>query len=113
MSLKDSARPVRPDASRWAVGDVRAVPSIAFRPKKPGTNSIRMGFQEAQANHVKEDHRGMFCSHCEQDRINSEMLPSAALFVRKVKTISSSCVLGTHRQNKTYAKLSSILNRHT
>lgn len=52
----------------------------------------------------------MFCSHCEQDRINSEMLPSAALFVRKVKTISS-CILGTDRQNKMYAKPSSILNR--
>lgn len=57
-----------------------------------------MGFQEAQANHVKEDHRGMFCSHCEQDRINSLMLPPAALFVREVKTISS-CTLGTSRQN--------------
>ena len=90
---------------RW----VMSVPSISFRPKKPSTNSIRTGFQEAQANHVKEDHRGMFCSHCEQDRINSEMLPSAALFVRKVKTISS-CTLGTDHQNKMYAKPSSILN---
>lgn len=90
---------------RW----VMSVPSISFSPKKPSTNSIRTGFQEAQANHVKEDHRGMFCSHCEQDRINSEMLPSAALFVRKVKTISP-CILGTDRQNKMYAKPSSILN---
>lgn len=94
-------------AHKWWV---MSGPSISFRPKKPSANSIRTGFQEAQANHVKEDHRGMFCSHCEQDRINSEMLPSAALFVRKVKTISS-CILGTDRQNKTDTKPSSILNR--
>ena len=108
MSLNNSARPVQPGAAhkQW----VMSVLSISFRPKKPSTNSVRMGFQEAQVNHVKEDHRGMFCSHCEQDRINSEMLPSAAPFVRKVKTISS-CILGTDRQNKMYVKPSSILNR--
>lgn len=107
-SLNTSAPAVQPGAAReqW----VMSAPSISFRPKKPSTNSIRTGFQEAQANHVKEDHRGMFCSHCEQDRINSEMLPSAALFGRKVRTISSR-ILGTHRQNKTWAKPSSILNR--
>jgi len=88
---------------------VMSVPVISFSPKKPSTNSIRTGFQEARANHVKEDHRGMFCFHCEQDRINSEMLPSAALFVREVKTISS-CILGTDRQNQTDAKPPSILN---
>lgn len=97
---------LRAARERW----VMSVPSISFRPKQPSTNSIRTGFQEAQANHVKEDHRGMFCSHCEQDRINSEMLPSAALFVRKVKTISS-CILRTGRQNKMYAKPSSVLHR--
>lgn len=74
VSVNTSAPAVQPRAAReqW----VMSAPSISFRPKKPSTNSIRMGFQEAQANHVKEDHRGMFCSHCEQDRINSEMLPS-------------------------------------
>lgn len=108
VNLNTSALAVQPRAAHeWRV---MSAPSISFRPKKPSTNSIRTGFQEAQANHVKEDHRGMFCSHCEQDRINSEMLPSAALFGRKVRTISSR-IRGTHRQNKTWAKPSSILNR--
>lgn len=107
-SLNNSACPVQSDATHER--PVMSAPSISFRPKKPSTNSIRTGFQEASANHVKEDHRGMFCSHCEQDRINSEMLPSAALFVWEVKTISP-CILGTDRQNKIYVKPQSILNR--
>lgn len=75
-------------AHEWPV---MSAPSISFRPKKPSTNSIRTGFQEAPANHVKEDHRGMFCSHCEQDRINSEMLPSLPCLSERSRRLALVC----------------------
>lgn len=40
---------------------------------------------------------------CEQDRINSERLPPAALVDRKVKMVSSYS-LSTNRQNKMHVK---------
>lgn len=40
---------------------------------------------------------------CEQDRINSKMLPPAALVDRKVKLVSS-CSLSMNRQNNMYVK---------
>lgn len=42
-------------------------------------------------------------SSCEQDRINSETLPSAALVDRKVKMVSS-CSLSMNRQNNMRVK---------
>lgn len=74
-----------------------------FDLRSPGLKVSSLAFKRSQRIMGKQITEECSVPSCEQDRINSEMLPPPALVDKKVKMVSS-CSLSTNRQNNMHVK---------